>query len=146
MVSVGDPVAAGLVATLGRPGGNVTGFSNLSVELNTKRLEILKDAIPRTGRVGLVSAAGGGLSSDLQPKELGPAAAVEGSRPVNSVEYSKRKSAGGFTEAAIHSLKGKALAKQKFALSFLAAEDATRIESPCLGMIRRRRGRANTQR
>jgi putative tryptophan/tyrosine transport system substrate-binding protein len=41
MVSVGDPVAAGLVASLARPGGNITGFSGLSVELNTKRLEIL---------------------------------------------------------------------------------------------------------
>src|SRR4029434_9398652 len=47
MVSSGDPVAAGLVASLARPGGNVTGLSALSTELNTKRLEILKDAIPK---------------------------------------------------------------------------------------------------
>ena len=46
MASVADPVGAGLVATLARPGGNVTGFSNLGIELNTKRLEILKDTIP----------------------------------------------------------------------------------------------------
>jgi ABC-type uncharacterized transport system substrate-binding protein len=43
MVSVGDPVAQGLVASLARPGGNVTGLSSMSFELNTKRLEILKD-------------------------------------------------------------------------------------------------------
>src|SRR5215510_7844382 len=43
MTNVGDPVAAGLVASLARPGGNVTGFSSLS-EVNTKRLELLKDA------------------------------------------------------------------------------------------------------
>src|SRR5215475_10872148 len=42
-----DPVGQGLVASLARPGGNVTGFTALSVELNTKRLEILKDALPR---------------------------------------------------------------------------------------------------
>ena len=54
MVSVGDPVAAGLVASLARPGGNVTGFSGLWVELNTKRLEILKDVIPKLARVGLL--------------------------------------------------------------------------------------------
>ena len=54
MVSAGDPVAAGLVASLARPGGNVTGLSALSTELNTKRLEILKDAVPKLGRVGLL--------------------------------------------------------------------------------------------
>jgi putative ABC transport system substrate-binding protein len=59
MVSVGDPVGAGLVASLARPGGNVTGFSGLSVELNTKRLEILKDVIPNLARVGLLRPAGG---------------------------------------------------------------------------------------
>jgi len=47
MASVADPVGAGLIASLARPGGNVTGFSNLATELNTKRLEILKDGSPR---------------------------------------------------------------------------------------------------
>ena len=54
MANIGDPVGAGLVASLARPGGNVTGFSSLSPELNTKRLEILKDAVPRLSRVGLL--------------------------------------------------------------------------------------------
>src|SRR5919109_428215 len=45
--STGDPVGAGLVASLARPGGNVTGLSNLATELNTKRLEVLKDAVPK---------------------------------------------------------------------------------------------------
>jgi putative ABC transport system substrate-binding protein len=71
MVSVGDPVAAGLVASLARPGGNVTGFSNLSVELNTKRLEILKDVVPKLSRVGLLRPLGG---SDRQLKNLRAAA------------------------------------------------------------------------
>jgi putative ABC transport system substrate-binding protein len=53
MTNAGDPVGAGLVASLARPGGNVTGFSSLASELNTKRLEILKDAIPKLARVGL---------------------------------------------------------------------------------------------
>jgi putative tryptophan/tyrosine transport system substrate-binding protein len=47
MTTSPDPVGAGLVASLARPGGNVTGNSGLSPELITKRLEILKDAIPR---------------------------------------------------------------------------------------------------
>src|SRR5438552_11522733 len=43
MANAADPVGLGLVASLARPGGNVTGLSNLATELNTKRLEILKD-------------------------------------------------------------------------------------------------------
>src|SRR5262245_60003740 len=54
MTSATDPVALGLVASLARPGGNVTGLANLSTELNSKRLEILKDAIPKLARVGLL--------------------------------------------------------------------------------------------
>src|SRR5262245_12288003 len=54
MASAGDPVAAGLVASLARPGGNVTGFSALATDLNTKRLEVLKDAVPKLSRVGLL--------------------------------------------------------------------------------------------
>ncbi|HEV8340952.1 MAG TPA: ABC transporter substrate-binding protein [Candidatus Binatia bacterium] len=54
MTSPGDPVGVGLVASLARPGGNVTGLSSLSFQLNTKRLEILKDAVPKLARVGLL--------------------------------------------------------------------------------------------
>jgi putative ABC transport system substrate-binding protein len=71
MASAADPVGAGLVASLARPGGNVTGFASLAFELNTKRLEILKDAVPKLARVGLLKPAGG---SDRQLKELRPAA------------------------------------------------------------------------
>ena len=72
--SIGDPVALGLVASLARPGGNVTGVTTLSPELNTKRLEILKDAVPKLVRVGLLSLSEGGIGQDLQMKELRPAA------------------------------------------------------------------------
>jgi ABC-type uncharacterized transport system substrate-binding protein len=64
-----DPVGEGLVASLGRPGGNVTGFSGLANELNTKRLEVLKDAVPRLSRVGLLRT-----STSVQWKEIKPAA------------------------------------------------------------------------
>jgi len=78
MTSSADPVALGLVASLARPGGNVTGNSSLSPELNTKRLEILKDAVLKLARVGVLrqSAVGpsGGQSGDIQLKELRPAA------------------------------------------------------------------------
>ena len=74
MAIAGNPVEAGLVASLARPGGNVTGFSTLGSELNTKRLEILKDAVPKLERVGLLRQPGAGISPDLQMKELRPAA------------------------------------------------------------------------
>ena len=51
MTNAGDPVSAGLIASLARPGGNVTGLASLSPELNSKRLELLKDAIPKLARV-----------------------------------------------------------------------------------------------
>jgi putative ABC transport system substrate-binding protein len=53
-----DPVGQGLVASLARPGSNVTGNSGLSPELITKMLEILKDAVPRLARVGLLRGSG----------------------------------------------------------------------------------------
>jgi putative tryptophan/tyrosine transport system substrate-binding protein len=67
-------VAAGLVASLARPGGNVTGNSGLSPQLNTKRLEILKDALPKLARVGLLRPPGPNIGIDVQLKELRPAA------------------------------------------------------------------------
>ncbi|HEU4345863.1 MAG TPA: ABC transporter substrate-binding protein, partial [Candidatus Binatia bacterium] len=73
MTNVGNPVTTGLIASLARPGGNVTGLSSLSPELNTKRLEVLKDAVPKLARVGLLWL-GGGVATDLQLKELRPAA------------------------------------------------------------------------
>ena len=69
MTSSGDPVSQGLVASLARPGGNVTGLASLSPELNTKRLEILRDAVPKLARVGLL-----GTSGSVQWKEIRPAA------------------------------------------------------------------------
>jgi putative tryptophan/tyrosine transport system substrate-binding protein len=49
-----DPVSSGLVASMAKPGGNVTGLARLSQELSVKRLEILKDAMPGLSRVAVV--------------------------------------------------------------------------------------------
>lgn len=54
MIAPGDPVGSGLVASLGRPGGNVTGLTILSKELDGKRVELLKEAIPKIARVGVL--------------------------------------------------------------------------------------------
>jgi putative ABC transport system substrate-binding protein len=61
-----------LVASLARPGGNVTGNSSLAPELNTKRLEILKDAVPKLARVGVLRQPGSDV--EIQLKELRPSA------------------------------------------------------------------------
>jgi putative ABC transport system substrate-binding protein len=54
MASAGDPVATGLVASLARPGGNVTGLSNVAAELSGKRFELLREILPGVARVGLL--------------------------------------------------------------------------------------------
>ena len=51
MIGIGDPVGAGLVASLARPGGNITGNTILSPDLGGKRLQILREAIPSVSRV-----------------------------------------------------------------------------------------------
>jgi ABC-type uncharacterized transport system substrate-binding protein len=50
----GDPVAMGLVSSLSRPGGTMTGFAIISTELNVKRLEFLREALPRASRLGVL--------------------------------------------------------------------------------------------
>jgi putative ABC transport system substrate-binding protein len=51
---VGDPVGFGLVASLARPGGNATGLSNLITELTAKQIELMKQAVPKVRRLGIL--------------------------------------------------------------------------------------------
>ena len=57
MASVGDPLGRGFVASLARPGGNITGVSNLAVALSGKWLEILKEALPKLSHVAVLRNA-----------------------------------------------------------------------------------------
>jgi ABC-type uncharacterized transport system substrate-binding protein len=73
IVGVGDPIAAGLVTSLARPGGNITGLTQLAPELGGKRLALLKEVVPGLSRVALLgslTAAG----AQLQRKEIEAAA------------------------------------------------------------------------
>ena len=63
-----DPVGTGLVTSFARPGGNVTGLTNVGTELGGKLLELLKETVPRLSRAAIVR--GPGLSNDLFVKEI----------------------------------------------------------------------------
>jgi putative tryptophan/tyrosine transport system substrate-binding protein len=77
MAGVGDPVGQGLIANLARPGGNITGLATLAPELGGKRLEILKEVIPRSTRIGIL-AGGTGRGAERQLKEMRVAAVALG--------------------------------------------------------------------
>ena len=57
MAQDGDPVASGFVASLARPGGNITGLASLAPEINGKRLELLKEIIPKLSRVAVIGVS-----------------------------------------------------------------------------------------
>jgi ABC-type uncharacterized transport system substrate-binding protein len=94
MISLSDPVANGIVDTFSRPGGNITGFTRFSRQLSGKRLELLKEILPTTPRIGVLwdanSAAPGnaikeyeraasGLRLDVLSLQVrGPKADLEG--------------------------------------------------------------------
>src|SRR5262245_50719011 len=76
-IDVSDPIGAGLIDSLARPGGNVTGFTTISSVLAGKRLELLKETVPKLARVAVVwnpqvpNAAQGWKESQLPARELG---------------------------------------------------------------------------
>jgi putative tryptophan/tyrosine transport system substrate-binding protein len=69
MVSVGDPVGRGLITSLARPGGNITGLAGFPEELAGKRVEILKEVLPKSTRIGVITG-GVGLGAELQVKTM----------------------------------------------------------------------------
>ena len=69
MAAAGDPVASGLVKSLARPGANITGLSQMSPQLAGKRLELLKEMVPRLSRVAVLWNPQG-LASTLNWKEI----------------------------------------------------------------------------
>jgi ABC-type uncharacterized transport system substrate-binding protein len=77
MISVGDPVGAGLVASLARPGGNVTGNTILGPEMAAKRLQLLGELLPKLSRVAFLRNPGN-ASNSLQFDELQNAARAAG--------------------------------------------------------------------
>lgn len=72
-----DPVAQGLVVSLARPGGNITGSASFSDELAGKRLEILKEVLPKSTRIGVITGVGG-RGGEVQVKVMREAASALG--------------------------------------------------------------------
>jgi putative ABC transport system substrate-binding protein len=97
MGSIGDPVNVGIVPNLARPGGNITGFAAQSVDLEGKRLELLKDLLPNLSRVGVLANATNPLLAaglqNLQPvaKELRVSVDVFEVRNSDEVEGALRR-------------------------------------------------------
>jgi putative ABC transport system substrate-binding protein len=73
VVAIGDPVGSGLVASLARPGGNVTRLTQMSYGLSSKRLELLKETMPRISRVTVISHLTDPIGA-MQMKEIEQAA------------------------------------------------------------------------
>jgi putative ABC transport system substrate-binding protein len=65
-----DPVGAGFVASLARPGGNITGLSNLAPEISGKRLELLKEIVPRLSHVAALGTSTPSNAQVLREAEL----------------------------------------------------------------------------
>jgi putative ABC transport system substrate-binding protein len=86
MAIIGDPVAAGLVDNLARPGGNVTGFSILASDLSGKRLQLLKEIVPAATSVAVMSNAAN-PQSQIELKEMHVAAQVLNVK-LNSIQIS----------------------------------------------------------
>jgi putative ABC transport system substrate-binding protein len=77
MGNAGDPVGTGLVASLGRPGGNITGLSDFSLDLMTKRFGLLREVIPSASRVGMLLNPGN-PTNNLELKAVQAAARTVG--------------------------------------------------------------------
>ncbi len=76
--SAGDPVGTGLVSSLARPGGNITGLSVMAPDLDGKRLELLKEAFPKIARVAFLWEGSGGRRGNLTLTDMEAAAKALG--------------------------------------------------------------------
>ena len=70
MSGVNDPIALGFVASIAHPGGNITGVSNLSPELSGKRLELLKEVIPKASRMALLTYRSVAMRTSIEEAQI----------------------------------------------------------------------------
>ncbi|HEV8724184.1 MAG TPA: ABC transporter substrate-binding protein [Candidatus Binatia bacterium] len=128
MASSDDPVGNGLVASLARPGGNITGLSQLSPELSGKRLEILKEVLPKLSRLAVFGTS----SSVGQPqvmKEIERAAAAFGVKlqyldvlTTKDIEPAFREAVKGRADAVLEIIAGNIRSAHRKELAELAVK------------------------
>ncbi len=125
--SVADPVGSGLVSSLARPGGNITGLSLMVPDLDGKRLELLKEAFPKVARVAFLWGGSGGARGNLPLTEMEAAAKALGvklqSLPVRSLDdfesaFARAKREGA--QALITTTSGLINTQQRQVLDFAA--------------------------
>jgi ABC-type uncharacterized transport system substrate-binding protein len=107
MAEVGDPVALKLVASLARPGGNITGLTVYSSELTGKRLQILKEVVPRAFRIGALASPPSTIYGELFVRETEAAAGELGLqlRPQVAGDPSEFESAfAAFSKEKVHAV------------------------------------------
>jgi putative ABC transport system substrate-binding protein len=126
VIAAGDPVATGLVASLARPGGNITGLSSQTTDLAGKRLELLREIVPGLHRVGILINVTN-ITAVVEVRGLEAAAAVLG---VDVAKLEIREAAD--IAPAIQGFTGPALALY-IPLDALAVSYALRINTLALG-------------
>ncbi|HYU14372.1 MAG TPA: ABC transporter substrate-binding protein [Stellaceae bacterium] len=123
-----DPVLAGIAQSLARPGGNATGITLMSVELNGKRIELLREILPRLRRVAIIAnPAHSGAEFELQAcenaaRQLGIAIQQDLVRNAAELEESFSDIAAGKPEAITVIPDGLVIQKRQHIIDFAAAE------------------------
>ena len=115
MIQVGDPVGSGFVASLARPGGNITGLSGLAPELSGKRLELLKEIVPKLSRVAVFgTSTNPGNAQSLKEVEIAARALkvqlqyldIRDARDPKDIETAFRAASKGRAEAVLMMVAG----------------------------------------
>jgi putative tryptophan/tyrosine transport system substrate-binding protein len=127
MIRGGDPVGSGYVATLARPGGNITGTAVLRPELSGKRLELLKEIVPKLSRVAVFASSGSEYAQVLKEIEIaaGPLGVKIRSLNIQSpkdFETAFQAAAKGRADAVLFRVRGPVLSPHRTAVAALAVK------------------------
>ena len=133
MAISGDPVQAGLVASLARPGGNVTGVTSLSLELVGKRLQLIKEVVPKASQVAVLWNPAS-PEKELEWKELRSAASKLGVR-LQSLELRRPGDLAPRLDSAVNERAGALLLLDDSLMLSLAVDITTEVDKRRLPAI-----------
>ena len=128
MAQTDDPVADGFVASLARPGGNITGLATLSPEISGKRLELLKEIIPKLSRVAVFgTSTSPGNAQELKESEIAAGALGVKLQSLNilsptDIEPAFRDAIKGRADAVLMNVTGSILIPQRKEITALAVK------------------------